>query len=182
MKNLNYKFWKLEPIQKTDQNALFQVIDNNRGFLEKWLPFVSETKTIKDLSPFIDFVSDPIQVDHSPVFLIKSNDSIIGLIGFKNTDTKVKQTEIGYWLVEKKQGNGIISTAMEELLEFAFIEKEMKKVIVKCGVENFPSRRIPEKLGFKINQIETKGVKMGNGEWVDIVHYELNRNDYQVQS
>ncbi|MCH7411319.1 GNAT family N-acetyltransferase [Belliella sp. DSM 111904] len=55
----------------------------------------------------------------------------------------------------------------------------MHRVIIKCGHENFPSRKIPEKLGFKLSQIESKGEQMANGEWVDLIHYILKREEYQ---
>ncbi|MFD2200905.1 GNAT family N-acetyltransferase [Shivajiella indica] len=182
IKSLLRVSWQLDLIQKSDQIALFEVLDENRTYLRKWLPFVSTITSEEDLDSFIDFVTKPKEVEWSPVFLIKSDNKIIGLIGFKNTNLELKHTEIGYWLVEHMQGHGIITSALKELLRFAFLKMEMRKIIVKCGLENFPSRRIPSKLGFKIDHIEPMGEQMANGDWIDLVHYVLDRNDYPKNS
>ncbi|MCH7411318.1 GNAT family N-acetyltransferase [Belliella sp. DSM 111904] len=112
IKSLLCVSWQLSPIKESDQKALFRVLDENRIYLNKWLPFVSTIKTEEDLDSFIDFVTEAKEVKCSPVFLIKSNDKIIGLIGFKNTNLALKETEIGYWIIENMQGLGIITSAL----------------------------------------------------------------------
>lgn len=65
-----------------------------------------------------------------------------------------------------------------EILRYAFVVLDLKSVLIKCGVENFPSRKIPEKLGFSILKIEPEGEKMSSGERIDLIHYLLREQEY----
>jgi ribosomal-protein-serine acetyltransferase len=168
----------LAPIQKSDQEALFQAINKNRKFLEKWLPFICTITTAKDLIPFINQVTDSDNHLREPVFLIKEKKCVIGLIGFKERNQDLGQAEIGYWMVENKTGQGIMTRALNNLLLLAFQEIGLEQILIKCGAENLPSRKLPEKLGFKVIKVEPKGELMSNGEWIDLVHYHLQKAEY----
>lgn len=70
-----------------------------------WLPFVDSTHKIGDTKKAIDYLVDGINEQ----FYILYKNKFVGLIGFKDTDTNNKKTEIGYWLSLYVQGNGIIA-------------------------------------------------------------------------
>ena len=91
------------------------------------------------------------------MFAIRRQNEFIGIIGFKDTDKVNKKTEIGYWLSEKFQKQGIITKSVERLCDFAFNKQGINRVQIKCAVGNKPSIRIPQKSGFKFEGIERDG-------------------------
>lgn len=58
--------------------------------------------------------------------------------------------EIGYWVDEARQGRGIATRASRALVEHAFAHPEVDRIIIGHHRDNARSRRVPEKLGFRM--------------------------------
>jgi len=85
-----------------------------------------------------------------------------GLIGFKDTDPVNKKTELGYWIIEKMQGKGIVTNAVKKLVDYSFQNLKMNRVQIKVAVGNRRSSAIPKRLGFRLEGIERDGEKHQN--------------------
>lgn len=132
------------------------------------MPFVPLTKELADSEQFVDAVlNTPIQ--HLEfTFSIRKNDILIGIIGNKNTDKLNKKTEIGYWLSQEHQGQGIITKSVVKLCNFIFNKLRFNRIEIKCAVGNTPSSGVPKRLGFTYEGIERQG------EWIkDDVYYDV---------
>ena len=101
-----------------------------------------------------------------------------GLIGFKETDWVNKKTEIGYWLIEKMQGKGIITSCVTKLIKFAFQKLKLNRTQIKVAVGNSKSVAIPKRLGFTLEGIERAGEKHGQ-EYLNLKVYSLLKSDLQ---
>ena len=83
-----------------------------------------------------------------------------GQIGYNFFDRENHRTEIGYWLGASFQGKGLITMASTALINNAFDRLDIQRIEIKCCTENLKSRKIPEKLGFKLEGIAR------NAEWL----------------
>lgn len=110
-------------------------------------------------------------------FTIRKQDKFIGLIGFKDTDRTNKKTEIGYWLSEKYQKQGIITRSVEKLCDFAFNELGLNRVQIRCAVDNQRSKNIPQRLGFKFEGVERDGELLTGNIFTDLEIYSKLRSD-----
>ncbi len=79
--------------------------------------------------------------------------AMAGQIGYNYFNKENRSTEIGYWLGESSQGNGLITRACTALIDHAFAELDINRIEIRCGTENLKSRKIPEKLGFSFEGI-----------------------------
>ena len=145
---------ELKQLEQSDSRDIFKTIDSQREYLGKWLPFVEFTKEISDTEKFVDSVVNAPEDKFEYVFAIRKQNKFIGLIGFKDTDKLNKKTEIGYWLSEKYQKQGIVTKSVESLCDFAFNKQGINRIQIKCAAENKPSIKIPQKLGFIFEGIE----------------------------
>ncbi len=168
---------ELKQLEQSDSRDIFETIDSQRKYLGKWLPFVALTKEISDTEKFVDSVVNAPKNKFEYVFTIRKQNKFIGLIGFSNTDKLNKKTEIGYWLSEKYQKQGIITKSVEELCDFAFNKQSINKVQIKCAVENKPSIKIPQKLGFKFEGIERDGELLTGNVFTDLEIYSKLKCD-----
>jgi len=148
---------ELKQLEQSDSIDIFKTIDSQREYLGEWLPFVEFTKDVSDTERFVDSVVNAPEDRFEYVFAIRRQNEFIGIIGFKGTDKVNKKTEIGYWLSEKFQKQGIITKSVERLCDFAFNKQGINRVQIKCAVGNKPSIRIPQKSGFKFEGIERDG-------------------------
>lgn len=159
---------ELRTLAQSDALTIFNTINSQRTYLGKWLPFVAYTKEITDSENFINSVLNTPKDKLEFTFSIRKYDEFAGIIGLKNTDTLNKKTEIGYWLSEKSQRQGIITKSVAKLCDFIFNELQLNRIEIKCAIDNQPSIRIPKRLGFTFEGIERQG------EWIkDEIYHDL---------
>jgi len=167
----------LRQIMVSDFNGIFDIINNQREYLGKWLPFVEYTREPGDTKTFIESVVNSPDDRFEHVFTIRYKNEIAGIIGFKGSDKANRKTEIGYWLSEDKQGIGIVTRAVKKLCDFAFKEQYINRIQIKCAVGNIPSSNIPKRLGFKFEGIERGGELLTNNNFADLEVYSILKTD-----
>lgn len=167
----------LKQLAPTDAAAIFSTIDSQRAYLGQWLPFVAYTQSVADTESFVQAIVNAPEADFEYVFTIRKHDEFVGLIGFKDTDRLNHKTEIGYWLSEPYQKQGIVTKSVQKLIEFAFEELAIHRIQIKCATGNLPSKNIPRKLGFVLEGVERQGECVGPGSYRDLEIYSLLRSD-----
>lgn len=173
---INYST-KLKILEMDDTRTIFQAIDQNRVHLRKWLPFVDMTRTEKDSLSFVKSIVDDVE-RRQEVFTILYNNEFCGLLGLKDIDFLNRKTEIGYWLVEKMTGKGIITRCVEKIVEFVFQNLEMNRVQIRCGVGNLKSSAIPKRLGFTFEGVEREGERH-HLNYIDLEVYSLLKKEWK---
>lgn len=168
---------KLRRLTKNDSPVIFDAIINNRPHLRKWLPFIDNTKNPQDTMAFVDSVIDNNDRTQE-IFTIWLNSQFCGLVGLKDIDYINQKVELGYWLIEQMTGKGIVTRSIEKIMKLCFIELELNRIQIKCGVGNFKSSAIPKRLGFKFEGIERAGERHLNG-YVDLEIYSLLKKEWQ---
>ncbi len=167
----------LKQLDESDATYIFTAIDTQREYLGKWLPFVAVTKEISETTKYIDSVIKAPEDRPEYIFTIWKNGMYAGLVGLKAIDTLNKRTEIGYWLSEKFQKQGIMTRAVSRLCEFGFGELGLNRIQIKCAVGNIPSKNIPKRLGFKFEGIERDGELLDNG-YTDLEVYSKLKSEF----
>ena len=56
---------------------------------------------------------------------------------------------MGYWLGEEHQGKGLMTAACRALVDYAFGELGLNRVVISCATENKKRCAIPERLSFR---------------------------------
>ncbi len=168
----------LSPLSEKDIPDIFNTLNNERDYMRVWLPFVDSTHEIDDTRNFV--ISNLGTVDKH--FTISYQGKIVGLVGFKDTDSANKKTEIGYWLSQHAQGKGIMVHSVLKLIEYAFSEMGMNRIQIKVAVENHRSKQIPEKLGFLLEGVERDGELLVDNVYTDINVYSLLKKEFKDQS
>ena len=147
----------LERIEIRDAPSIFYAIDQNRTHLGRWLPFVSQTKEIRDSENFIRNVILHRDETLNEVYTIWFKGEFSGTVGFHNTDRVNEKTEIGYWLIAQMTGKGIITKSCRELVLLAFEMMRMNRITIKCATGNAASENVALRLGFSFEGIERNG-------------------------
>lgn len=156
-----------------DATDIFRAIDENRDSLRVWLPFVDATQREEDTRAFLESTKQTGELD----YVIYYEGTFAGLIGLKYIDEANRKTEIGYWLVPAFEGKGLITRSCLKLIEYAFEELKLNRILIQVAVGNLKSRRIPARLGFLEEGIERDGEYLVSG-YTDIVRYSLLKREY----
>lgn len=168
---------ELTQIQFSDAPDIFKIIDGQRSYLGEWLPFVELTQSVSDIEKFINSVVNAPKEQFEYVFVIRKNNKLIGLISFKDTDRINKKTEIGYWLSQQFQRQGVMTQCVQKLCDFAFEELDLNRVQLNIAVGNIPSKNIPKRLGFQLEGIERDGELLTGNVYTDLEVYSKLKTD-----
>lgn len=167
---------RIEAVNLSMTDAIFETIHRDREYLCKWLPFIDETQRVSDTEDFIQNIVTQPNPKRDEVFTIWYNEEFAGLIGLKNTDYTNRKTEIGYWLAERMQGKGIITQSVKTLIRYAFQKLKMNRIQIKVATGNEKSKAIPLRLGFQHEGIERQGERCNN-QYFDLQVFSLLKTD-----
>ena len=162
-------YLQLHPATVADAREMFTLIDANRTYLRRWLPFIDTTLEVGDSEAFLKFVEE--HSERNPVFMIHFYGKMVGLIGFKDTDYDNLRTEIGYWLVEGFQHKGIMTSCVRTLVDYAFSDMGMHRIQIRVAEGNTPSKNIPRRLGFVKEGVERDGELLSDNVFVNLEVY-----------
>lgn len=164
---------RLEKVKTSMASTIFNAINSDREYLSEWLPFVEFTKKVSDTEAFISSVKDS---KLNEIYSIWYKEDFAGLIGFKDTDSVNRKTEIGYWLIQNMQKKGIATSSVEKLMNYAFKKLKINRIQIKVACLNNKSEAIPIKLGFKFEGIERAG-EWHNNQFLDLKVYSFLKSD-----
>jgi ribosomal-protein-serine acetyltransferase len=138
----------LEKLSEFHADDLYEVLDNNREHISKWLLWLTAEYTIDDLYEFIELKHEEFLNDENFPFVIidKESDRVLGYVElFKRNSGSM---EFGYYLDKNTQGSGIISQAILLLEEFLFSETNIMRLNISTEVENAKSAMVAKRNGY----------------------------------
>lgn len=170
--------YEIRHAREEDAYQLSRLVDANREYLRKWLPWLDTSKSPQDSLLYIQ--KSHSDWKESKIFygLIYKENEILGAIGFHH---KVhKGMALGYWVSKEYAGRGICSAASHAMIKWAFAYfKDLNLVELRAATENLASRRVAEKLGFKYEGV------LRQREWlydhfVDHAVYSVTRKEFSL--
>ncbi len=167
----------IKPIRIEDAENIFQLIISCREYLAEWLPWADYTRTVRDTKDYIVANEGKDVFTGREIFTVNYNGEIVGLIDLHSGDQLNRKAEIGYWLHEKYQGKGIMTTACKICLDYAFNQLDLNRIVIKCVKENLKSRNIPERFSFSYEGIERAGFFLKD-DFRDLAVYSMLREEW----
>ncbi len=162
-----------------DAEALFELTMASKPYLREWLGWLDFIETVEDSKRNIEGrIKGLIETGGYPKsFALIYQGELAGTVGYNEIDRGIKCGTIGYWLGRDFQGKGIMSQALETLIDYGFRDLGLNKIEIRVATGNMKSRALPERLGFK-----EEGV-LRDAEWlydryVDHVVYGLLRDEW----
>lgn len=168
---------RLEAVNMSMAQMIFDTICRDRKYLRKWLPFVEMTHSISDTEFFLESVINQPGSGRDEVYAIWYMNEFAGLIGFKDTDRVNLKSEIGYWLAEKMQGKGIVTLCTGKLIEYAFGKLKLNRIQLKVAIGNSKSSAVARRLGFQAEGVERQGERHGS-RFLDLEVFSVLRTEW----
>lgn len=89
--------------------------------------------------------------------------------------------EIGYVTCHDRQGEGVARECIQALIAFLFEDKRTRTLTAEVDIENVPSVRLLERLGFRRDALHLAHEETHKG-WCDMAFYSLDRAGYARDS
>jgi ribosomal-protein-serine acetyltransferase len=157
--------------EESDADAIAALIAANRPYLARWMPWAAGNDRDATLA-FIRATRRQIGDNDGFHTVIERGGRPIGMVGFHGVDWQHRSTSIGYWLAEDQQGRGIMTRAVRSLVDHAIGVWRVNRIEIRAGVENLPSRRIPERLGFREEGVRREAERIGD-RYHDLAVYAM---------
>ena len=103
---------------------------------------------------------------------LKGNPKLIGIIGHYRIRPEHFRAEIGYMLLPEYQGKGIISEAINEVVNYGFEVMKLHSIEAIIDPENFASEKVLQKNGF-VKEAHLKENEFYDGRFLDTVIYSI---------
>ena len=170
----------LRLLEARDAVDLYALIDENREYLGRWLPWVEETTGPEATRSFIErSLARFARGDGFDAGIVHEG-RLSGVVGVHYVARPEDSTEIGYWLAEEAQGHGLVTRVVDGLLPYLFREMDLHRVEIRIDPANERSRALPERLGF-IEEGVLRDVAWDRGQRYDHVVYALLRPDWEAR-
>lgn len=161
-----------------DAEEFFRLTDANRAYLRPWLPWVDYTKTVEDTAEYIRKCQTDYHAGTTIDVGIKYQGEWVGSVGLNDISKEHRKAEIGYWLDKAAQGKGIMTRAVQALVDYGFRELNLNRVWLRCATDNEKSAAVPRRLGFAHEGILRQNEWM-NDHFEDDMVWSLLRSEWE---
>ncbi|MBK9292161.1 MAG: GNAT family N-acetyltransferase [Bacteroidia bacterium] len=161
----------LRPWRLSDLDSLVRYANNPRVAANLTDQFPSPYSRV-DGEAFINAVSEDNPVR---VMAIDVDGEAVGAIGvFPQSDVHRLNAEMGYWLAEPFWGRGIVSSAVNQMVQYAFANFGINRIFARPFGTNRASQRVLEKNGFVL-EARFKEALIKNEVLLDELIYAIRR-------
>ncbi|HKJ03269.1 MAG TPA: GNAT family N-acetyltransferase [Longimicrobiales bacterium] len=168
----------LRPWRMDDAPALREALSESVEHLLPWIPWATasaptEEETAERLEKWVrDFQSG---ANHIYGIFHPSDGQLLGGVGLYPR-VGPAALEIGYWIRFGRDGRGFATEAAEALTRVAFDLPDILRVEIHTDAANLASRKVPEKLGYRVATIRRNETRPHGGAR-DTVVFELARDE-----
>lgn len=167
----------LQLLNISHATEMIQLVNENREYLRQWLPWVDSMLTINDAKMNIEDCAFKVAAKTDFAFAIIFNQKMGGRIGIHRINLTNKIGEIGYWLANGLQGNGIIAKSCTALISYGFTNLDLNRIEIRCATGNIKSKYVAEKLKFNLEAVMRQADRL-NGEFVDLYLFAMLKKDW----
>lgn len=166
----------LRPIEEED----LEFVQRCMNHPQIWRPAldINPMNRVQGSEFFENVISDTDGVkclvcDDEPVGFVSLTESRYG----PDETSRARSAELAYWIAPEQHGNGYGSDAAERLIQYAFEDRNLRRVKARLGGFNDASRALLESLGFK-HEGTLREASWYRGEYHDMLVYGLLRKDW----
>ncbi len=175
----------LRKYEEGDGTALFNLLesDGNRDYLKDHIDEATDVKTEEEAEIRIrQLIADWIaQKKFIMGIWNKTSGLYIGQIWISPSKWEVPSFELGWFLEQTHQGQGLASEAVNAALQFLFNHLQAHKIIVLTRDDNVKSYKLAERCGF-IKEGHLRDHNIKNGQRFGLFCYSILKSEYQRQN
>lgn len=167
-------YLELRLLEERHAELLFALIEQNR----ERHPEIPQLYSLEDARKYIkrDLA---LFADNKGLGLgIWYRGDLAGTVRYHEIDWSNRSTELGYWLGAAFEGLGLVTKACRIIINHAFKELGLNRVVISCAQENERSRTVAERLGFKQEGILRQSDWLKD-RFVDQVVYGMLVNEWR---
>jgi len=165
-----------------DARVVFDLVDANRRHLRRWeWWWVDNTRTVDDAKTFLENATSAEALARTLGGLVEFHGAAVGVLNLRGLDSPHRMAEFGYWLAEEAQGKGIITRGCRALIDIAFREHGIHRIVIVNASDNVRSRAVAERLGFTMEGCQRERF-LWQGRFCDAAVYSLLEQEWPLSA
>ncbi len=131
-----------------DVYSAFECVDSDRARLREFLPWVDKSKSVEDQVWYVgECLKDWEAGQLFDYAIFSAEDQFIGAMGVHNILWEHNCCEIGYWIHQKYESQGLITSALKAL-EKELFRMGFHRIEIRCDPHNQKSAAVPIRNGY----------------------------------
>lgn len=170
---------RLRPWHPGDLALLHEALCESVEHLRPWIPWATPaTPTVEETRERLETWTLDFESGANHIYAVfhRGDGGLVGGVGLYPR-IGPGALEIGYWIRLGRARSGLATEATQALTDVAFGLAGIERVEIRTDPKNLGSRRVPEKLGYRLAAIH-EGREGPDGDLRDTVIYELCRKEY----
>ena len=169
----------LRPLDLRDAKQLHRAVEESREYLAPWLPWVAHYKDVASAQKLVQ--SSALEWDQHQAFRFaiypRNASGLLGVVALELIRPAHACADLGYWLRQNVQGQGVMTEASQELLKTAFEQWGFHRIAVAAATSNHPSLAVIARLGFRFEGI-AREAEFCAGRWLDHARFGMLARDF----
>lgn len=166
---------KLRAIEEKDAEVLQEMINDPE--IESEVVGFSYPVSLSQQKKWIENVTNSETIRYA----IDVSNKMIGVASISSIDFKNRTANINIKLRKNEQGKGYATRSVKLVLEYCFLELNMECVTANVLEYNNASKKIWEKLGFKLEGILRNRIYK-NGKYHNLFAYSFLKNEFNERN
>jgi ribosomal-protein-serine acetyltransferase len=144
---------RLAPLEVWHAEEFASHMDRAREHIRPWVGPSFLTGSVEQARVVLQRYATATAADGARLFGIWRNGQLCGGVMFTTFDPVSGVCELGCWLEPAAEGHGLVHTASQLLLEWAFEVRAMHRAEWRCRVDNVRSSRLAQRLNMTLDGI-----------------------------
>lgn len=157
---------------------IFNLTELNRAWLRRWLPWLDHCVHSGQTAAHVSEMQALAERGTGFLTVILHHEAVIGVLGYNSIDKANRTGKIGYWINETHGGRGFMTRACAGLIHAGFESLGLNRQVITAAVENRPSRRVAERLGFQLEGI-SRDAEWLYDHYVDHAQYACLKREWR---
>lgn len=146
--------------------AAYAAIDAARDRIGEWMSWIGGCD-LERTRQNLQQASTAIGAGTGFATLIEHKGEIAGMVSLRDVEPANRKAEISYWLANGQEGAGLVTRAVAAFVAHARVAMNLRRIEIRCSVDNPRSAAIPRRLGFSHEATLRNGDPLPNGRVTD---------------
>ena len=169
---------RLRALRRSDALPLHEAIEETLSDLVPWLPWARPGHTRTETRRYLRAARVAWSRHTAFEFVLEEQTSgrVIGVTSLHRIDWARRCAGIGYWVRRSRARQGFATEGVEAVAGHAFATLSIHRLEALVALDNVPSQRVVEKLGFTREGV-AREVEFVEGRFLDHFQYSLLDGD-----
>jgi RimJ/RimL family protein N-acetyltransferase len=156
---------ELRPLEPWQAAEFLAHIDRARATVDPWIPWAGRSPDLATATATLQRYADLTARDAGRIYGIWLAGTLVGGTMFTSFDTGMGVCEVGCWLEAAGTGRGLVTKAVQAMIDWATTVRGLHRVEWHCRPDNTASINVAKRLGLRL-----EGTLRGNYPYQGVRH------------